>query len=667
MGDWQARILQPFHPGLARLTLVYDPDDLIREEHILEEIRRRGFELLFYDDPIRFRYVYESEYRRRWDGGENAELVVVFPFSVDQRDRVPHDVLSDGRTLSLHLAEFFPRLSYSVIRELEAHDYAVLFAVYPDFRGPSTDMATCDFLLRRVFKVAVELIETVPELLAYLLSRHMAGRVYPKVLDQYLIARFSEKAALRGLPLETIVPSRTAFFRFLQDAWPRFLQWKIRAQAKETPDHPYVFGEGEEGILPFDHDEIRHRVDNLFMEGFLTPVSGFERASLPAWAHVGVVPEVPADPHNRFEHLLRQVTKAAEELDHHHAWQALVPKWAELYDWVLTHEAELEKDRHQAWVKLRETIEERFERWLTERFSTLINLSYHPRPVMLHHVPHYLASRQGDRRTALVVLDGMSWVNWVQIRRHLSDIRKEWSFAEQAVFAWVPTLTNISRQALFAGESPLFFSESWQTTKGEPKLWQRFWENQGLRRGEIGYRKGLGEEPIDTWIEEVKAPSLRVLGLVVNAIDDMAHGVRQGAAGLRSQLDVWLKRGYLLTLIEQLLYNGFDVYLTSDHGQLECMGTGRIDQGILAETRGHRARIYADEAFRDQALTKHPHTLAWSPAGFPPGVFPLLARGRTAFTTSKGRIMAHGGISVEEVLVPLVKVVDKGGQDDHRF
>lgn len=95
MGDWQARILQPFHPGLARLTLVYDPDDLIREEHILEEIRRRGFELLFYDDPIRFRYVYESEYRRRWDGGENAELVVVFPFSVDQRDRVPHDVLSD--------------------------------------------------------------------------------------------------------------------------------------------------------------------------------------------------------------------------------------------------------------------------------------------------------------------------------------------------------------------------------------------------------------------------------------------------------------------------------------------------------------------------------------------------------------------------------------------
>ncbi len=166
----------------------------------------------------------------------------------------------------------------------------------------------------------------------------------------------------------------------------------------------------------------------------MTPVSGFERASLPAWAHVGVVPEVPADPHNRFEHLLRQVTKAAEELDHHHAWQALVPKWAELYDWVLTHEAELEKDRHQAWVKLRETIEERFERWLTKRFSTLINLSYDPRPVMLHHVPHYLASCQGDRRTALVVLDGMSWVNWVQIRRHLSDIRKEWSFAEQAVF-----------------------------------------------------------------------------------------------------------------------------------------------------------------------------------------------------------------------------------------
>jgi len=37
------------------------------------------------------------------------------------------------------------------------------------------------------------------------------------------------------------------------------------------------------------------------------------------------------------------------------------------------------------------------------------------------------------------------------------------------------------------------------------------------------------------------------------------------------------------------------------------------------------------------------------------GYFPLVAGGRDAFVTQGNSIVSHGGISIEEVIVPLVK------------
>ena len=43
-------------------------------------------------------------------------------------------------------------------------------------------------------------------------------------------------------------------------------------------------------------------------------------------------------------------------------------------------------------------------------------------------------------------------------------------------------------------------------------------------------------------------------------------------------------------------------------------------------------------------------------AGLPAGYMPLFAGGRTAFVPVGEQVVVHGGISVEELLVPFVKV-----------
>ena len=79
----------------------------------------------------------------------------------------------------------------------------------------------------------------------------------------------------------------------------------------------------------------------------------------------------------------------------------------------------------------------------------LANLPYHPRPVMVHHVPRFLAdrfvptSKGGDTKQALVVVDGLALDQWISLR---DSLRSACDCEESAVFAWVPTLTSISRQ-----------------------------------------------------------------------------------------------------------------------------------------------------------------------------------------------------------------------------
>jgi hypothetical protein len=48
--------------------------------------------------------------------------------------------------------------------------------------------------------------------------------------------------------------------------------------------------------------------------------------------------------------------------------------------------------------------------------------------------------------------------------------------------------------------------------------------------------------------------------------------------------------------------------------------------------------------------------LEWDPIGLPNDYLPLLAPSRRAFVNEKKRLVSHGGISIEELIVPLVQI-----------
>jgi hypothetical protein len=246
------------------------------------------------------------------------------------------------------------------------------------------------------------------------------------------------------------------------------------------------------------------------------------------------------------------------------------------------------------------------------------------------------------------------------LRKNLEGCDKSWRFQESTVFAWVPTLTSVSRQSIFAGEPPLYFPDSLGTTSKEKAHWLRFWEDHGVQRAGVDLVTSL-DGPNDPKLEAALGNSrLTVLGIVWNKVDDIMHGMQMQTAGMHNQVRLWVSQGHPQQLLTRLQQEGFVVYLTADHGSVTATGIGNPMEGVLAETKGTRARIYDRHEFLEEVARKFPESLRWSNQGLPPGRHVLLAGNLKAFTDAGDEVVSHGGIALEEVMVPFVAITREG-------
>ena len=412
--------------------------------------------------------------------------------------------------------------------------------------------------------------------------------------------------------------------------------------------------------LPFEHDDIRVYIDNLFLEGLLeaVPYEQAESLSKP-WLVIGIRRDEQADRELRVDGLLCALASTIPQEDaRHDDWFHFARTWAELVVLALDSDTMLPAPVRQKMEALQAQIDVNLTSWLTRRYAGLANLPPVP-PVMLHHIPRFLSRYINDaknHKVALVLVDGLSLDQWIVIRKELAKQRPNYRFRENAVIAWIPTITSVSRQAAFAGKPPFYFPNSIHTTDKEPALWAQFWADHGLTQQEVTYARGLGDGPLESVEEIVARPKARVVGLVVDKVDKIMHGMELGAAGMHNQVRQWVRQPFMANLLDLLLGNGFRVYLTSDHGNVAAAGCGRPAEGAVADVRGERARIYPDPLLRGQVKERFPHAVEWAPIGLPEHYLPLLASGRTAFVRETENVVGHGGASLEELVVPLVEI-----------
>jgi len=138
------------------------------------------------------------------------------------------------------------------------------------------------------------------------------------------------------------------------------------------------------------------------------------------------------------------------------------------------------------------------------------------------------------------------------------------------------------------------------------------------------------------------------------------HGMKVGKRGMHSNIKIWLQSGDLSQLISELLNKEFQVFITSDHGNTEAKGIGEPRQGILVDEKYKRARIYSGDGgqnFREEAFHEFPESIKWPIGiGLPHDKYVLMPKASRAYTDKGKTVVTHGGLSIEEIIVPFVEI-----------
>jgi len=645
-----AEILSLFSPHTHPLTLVSDPDGLLADETLLAALNERGFTLLTESDPILLRNRIES--LKPWQ--VEKPVIVITPAALET---LPYDLWQTGHRLQLSLHDYFPNLAYPLVQALTPYQRACL----NDTPHPQTRLGqqlSAEYILRHVFNLSLDHLDRPSTLVAWLDEYHNGLAPLPPALLASLLAQLGKLPVYTGWPLRDILEDRAAYGEFIQTQWSQYVNksmgdWGVTSHYTVKPAGIM--------LLSFEQDTaLQDTLPRLVRSGSLAPLEIDELSTAPSWAMPALlVSQTDRRPRRMAElsagllERLDGLTNAARWED----WQPLARLWAEL---ILLRAETLDPQPASSFSNLQTRLDTAFTTWLQQRYTPL-GAQRLPLPHHVHHVPHYLNYRreQGQEKIALIVLDGLALMDWLLIRNAWQRRHPNWHLVESLLLAQVPTITSISRQALISGLRPADFAASIQTNSEEPRQWVTFWTRSGLPAEACAYLSAdFRSDPVPV---ELTNPRLRMLCLVERTIDEIVHGSVLGNADLIATIKVWLDEKKdplrLESVISDLLERGFHVFITSDHGHTKAIGVGQPNEGILAQTRGRRVRIYSDRNIARQTQDTFEPSLLWENDGLLPNdLYAIFPGERGAFVPKNQPILTHGGISLDEVIVPFIEI-----------
>lgn len=598
-------VLDRFPAGAHSLVLAHDPDHLLDDPEVRKSLTERGYRWV--DGADDFGLWADAAALRPWSA-QRPVLIV----TTRRLNELPYDLWAQAHRVELSLEQVYPMLSLSVIRALSpAQRHRLDDAETPTHKLGRT--ATIRHVLQHVFDLDEHELEQAGVLLLWLNRIHAESEMLPEIIREHLVMSLGRLPAYYGWPLGEILTDRQAFGSFLRRAWDGYVGSRTSAGLHEPAW----------GTL-FDDERVRAGLGS----------------SMQFAAALGVVESALARPGDW------------------RTWCKVAWSWAEA---ARLHYGAGDLGEHAAarYLSVATSLDKQFLGWLTKQYGALAGQRL-PIPHHLFHVPGWMAYRRGKSgvadRAALIVLDGMALCDWLSLRDTWHGRWPDWRFEELLVMAQVPTITSVSRQALVSGQRPAELGDL-TTNAHEPQLWRSFWLSRGLDESRVALESlSLDRLPPP---EAVTSSRVAALCLIDHSVDELSHGASLGAAQAIVSLSRWLQdyAPRLEAVIETLLQSGYAIYLTSDHGHVEAIGMGRPNEGILAETRGQRVRMYGDAAQAANAHAAFADTVIWHEDGlFPEGSCVLLADGRKAFATFGDRVVTHGGLTIEEVLVPLVYI-----------
>ena len=283
-----------------------------------------------------------------------------------------------------------------------------------------------------------------------------------------------------------------------------------------------------------------------------------------------------------------------------------------------------------------DAINEKFQQHLVSAYAMMQSSGCSmTAPKIVTHILPFIKRQEG--KCALVVVDGM---NYWQGQMLMESIKCNLGRSTRCdcIYSWIPSTTELSRQAIFRGTRPL--DDYAQNPASEKALWKAYWTSNGYSDFQIYYQHS-------DRIEQEYAVDR--LAYVNTDLDEMMHNSKNYKY-LYSLTDIWVKEESTLSQIKHLLDSGYKVFITTDHGNIEGEKYKRLCQREkLGATHSLRHIHIAPEA--DEMLFANDHREQVIKIANNRTFYP---RGRKVFHHED--CVTHGGTHWLEVLVPFITI-----------
>ena len=363
--------------------------------------------------------------------------------------------------------------------------------------------------------------------------------------------------------------------------------------------------------------------------------------------------------------------------------------WKELYKKLVFWEMELattdsnmtdmlQMQKEEANLTFAKFVRKNYEEWITNPDS---------RPLMSPDIFKrcVFPRLSAGRKVLLLVLDNCRFDQWRMLSAELSE---DFDIEENLYYSILPTATQYARNAIFAGLMPLQIKEMY------PDLWVDEEEDEGKnlneeelirqqlaryrRRETFTYHKVNDSGAMDKILGGFSAMAAHPLNvLVINFIDILSHArteskmVRELAgseSAYRSITLSWFRHTPIKDLFRRLASEDFDILITTDHGSIRVNTPTKVvgDRNVNTNLRyklGKNLSYNPKEVYE----VKQPKKLLLPQPNLSTAY--IFATGARFFAYPNNYnyyvqyykdTFQHGGISMEEMLIPLISLKAKG-------